>query len=102
MDEIIVVRAVSEHEKYAQAICDLIYQASKEKDAGLAQREPNYIVTKMREGKAVIALAGNDVAGYRTFPAKITSSCHLFHPPCTFGSIMQADIRKPCTGTKFP
>lgn len=64
MKEIIVVRAISEHEKYAQAISDLIYQASQDKDAGLAQRAPNYIVTKMREGKAVIALCGDEVAGF--------------------------------------
>ncbi|HOS84115.1 MAG TPA: GNAT family N-acetyltransferase [Bacteroidales bacterium] len=64
MTDIQVLRATSEHEQYAQAISDLIYQASKDKDAGLAQRAPNYIINKMREGKAVIALAGSEVAGF--------------------------------------
>jgi len=64
MEEIVVTRALVEHEKYAQAISDLIYQASKEKDAGLAQRAPNYIINKMREGKAVIAFVGGEVAGF--------------------------------------
>ncbi len=57
MSEIIVVRANSEHEKYAQEISDLIYKASQNKDSGLAQRTPNYIVSKMKEGKGVIAFA---------------------------------------------
>ncbi len=65
MSEIRVVRANSEHEKYAQAISDLIYQASKNKDSGLAQRTPNYIISKMKEGKGVIAFAENDeIAGF--------------------------------------
>lgn len=64
MSDIIVVRAVAEHEMYAQAISDLIYEASQSKDSGLAQRTPNYIITKIREGKAVIALCDNDVAGF--------------------------------------
>ena len=51
MSEIRVVRANKEHEKYAQAISDLIYQASKNKDSGLAQ--------------GVIAFAENDeIAGF--------------------------------------
>ena len=65
MSEIRVVRANKEHEKYAQAISDLIYQASKNKDSGLAQRTPNYIISKMKEGKGVIAFAENDeIAGF--------------------------------------
>lgn len=65
MSEIRVVRANIEHEKYAQAISDLIYQASKDKDSGLAQRTPNYIISKMKEGKGVIAFAENDeIAGF--------------------------------------
>lgn len=65
MSEIIVVRANSEHEKYAQEISDLIYKASQNKDSGLAQRTPNYIISKMKEGKGVIAFAENDeIAGF--------------------------------------
>lgn len=64
MDSIIVCRATEEHEQYAQAISDLIYEASQAKDSGLAQRTPNYILTKIKEGKSVIALQGNEVAGF--------------------------------------
>ncbi|MDR1761875.1 MAG: GNAT family N-acetyltransferase [Bacteroidales bacterium] len=60
-----VFQAHKEHEHYAQAISDLIYDASQAKDSGLAQRTPEYILKKMREGKAVIALASNgDIAGF--------------------------------------
>lgn len=62
--EIIVVRAEAEHEIYAKHISDFIYEASKDKDAGLAQRSPNYILNKMREGKAVIAFVDKEVAGF--------------------------------------
>ena len=65
MGEIRVVRANSEHEKYAQAISDLISQATKNKNSGLAQRTPDYIISKIKEGKGVIAFAENDeVAGF--------------------------------------
>ena len=65
MGEIRVVRANSEHEKYAQAISDLINQATKNKNSGLAQRTPDYIISKIKEGKGVIAFAENDeIAGF--------------------------------------
>jgi len=64
MEDIQVIRATVEHEIYAQEISDLIYHASQDKDSGLAQRTPNYILTKIREGKAVIAISGNEVAGF--------------------------------------
>lgn len=64
MPEIKVIRANDCHEKYAQSISDLIYKASQAKDSGLAQRAPNYIVHKMREGKSVIALDGDKAIGF--------------------------------------
>ncbi len=60
-----VFPAQTEHEHYAQAISDLIYEASQTQNSGLAQRTPEYILKKIREGKAVIALAPNgDIAGF--------------------------------------
>ncbi|MCL2327578.1 MAG: GNAT family N-acetyltransferase [Bacteroidetes bacterium] len=60
-----IFQAQAEHEKYAQAISDLIFEASQAKDSGLAQRSPEYILKKMLEGKAVIALAtNNEIAGF--------------------------------------
>lgn len=59
-----VVRATVEHEKFSEDISQLIYEASKDKGAGLAQRSPNYILNKIREGKAVIAFVNNEIAGF--------------------------------------
>ena len=56
MSEIIVVRANREHEKYAQEISDLIYKASQKKDSGLAQRTPNYIISKMKRSPGCIKI----------------------------------------------
>ncbi|MDR2962861.1 MAG: GNAT family N-acetyltransferase [Bacteroidales bacterium] len=64
-EAISIFPAQSEHEHYAQAISDLILEASKDSDSGLALRSPEYILKKMREGKTVIALAKNgDIAGF--------------------------------------
>lgn len=60
-----IFQAQAEHERYAQTISDSIFEASQAKDSGLAQRSPEYILEKMREGKAVIAIAPNgDIAGF--------------------------------------
>ncbi len=47
------------HFKYAEEICHTIEEAAKIRGTGIAKREPEYIISKMREGKAVIALAEN-------------------------------------------
>lgn len=56
--------ATSEHTSYAQAICDLIETAAKQRGTGIAKREPEYIKTKMNNGNAVIALDGEALAGF--------------------------------------
>lgn len=56
--------ATSEHTSYAQAICDLIETAAKQRGTGIAKREPDYIKTKMNNGNAVIALDGDALAGF--------------------------------------
>lgn len=52
------------HSEYAQAICNLIEAAAKQRGTGIAKREPEYIKTKMRNGNAVIALDGEKLAGF--------------------------------------
>ena len=56
--------ATSDHLGYAQAICDLIESAAKQRGTGIAKREPEYIKTKMKNGNAVIALDGGKLAGF--------------------------------------
>lgn len=48
--------ADEEHFSYAEEICDLMEKAAKQRGTGIAKRAPEYIETKMEEGKAVIAI----------------------------------------------
>ncbi len=60
-----IVIATTEHFRFAHGICHLIKTAAAQRGTGIAERAPDYIRTKMKEGKAVIALGANDqVAGF--------------------------------------
>ncbi|MES2387357.1 MAG: GNAT family N-acetyltransferase [Bacteroidota bacterium] len=53
------------HFSYAQQICDEMESSAKMRGTGIARRTPEFIETKMKEGKAVIALAeGGEWAGF--------------------------------------
>ncbi|BDD04233.1 GNAT family N-acetyltransferase [Aureibacter tunicatorum] len=54
------------HIGHAQTICDLIESSAKQRGTGIAKRKPEYVIEKMMEGKAVIAIdTTNDmVAGF--------------------------------------
>ena len=62
--EFIVQVAGLEHIPYAEDICALIENAAKQRGTGIAKRDPEYIRGKIREGKAVVALCGKDLAGF--------------------------------------
>lgn len=51
-----LIAASEEHFPYAEEICEVIAESAKQRGTGIAKRHPDYIRTKMREGKAVIAL----------------------------------------------
>ena len=51
----IIKPASQEHSKFAVTITDEMEQSAKARGTGIAKRSPEYIVTKMMEGKAVIA-----------------------------------------------
>jgi hypothetical protein len=60
-----VMVADASHAKYAQAICDEIFLSSQERKTGIARRTPEYIISKMEAGKAVIALSEDgEFAGF--------------------------------------
>ncbi len=59
----IIAVAGEEHLSWAPAICAAIAEAAAARGTGIARREPAYIEGKMREGKAVIALARDDADG---------------------------------------
>ena len=62
--EFVVQVAKQEHIAYAEEICALIEDAAKQRGTGIAKREPEYIRGKIRDGKAVIALCEQDLAGF--------------------------------------
>ena len=62
--DITIQVAGSEHFPYTEAICALIEEAAKARGIGIAKRKPEYIRLKMEEGKAIIALHGDEVAGF--------------------------------------
>lgn len=59
-----VVIADQTHSKYAEIICETIDNAAKIRGTGIAKRKPEYIVTKLENGNAVIALDGHNFAGF--------------------------------------
>jgi hypothetical protein len=51
-----VMVANATHYRFAQLICDEMASSAQARGTGIARRQPSYIVNKMMEGKAVIAL----------------------------------------------
>jgi hypothetical protein len=66
MTSIRVVVATKKHLIYADSVCQLIEISAKERGTGIAKREPEYIKMKIDEGKAIIALEGEQLAGFAT------------------------------------
>ena len=58
--EIDVIVADASHEKYVDEILETISAAAKVRGTGIAKRTHEYVAQKMREGTAVIALAGEE------------------------------------------
>ncbi|MBU2922095.1 GNAT family N-acetyltransferase [Winogradskyella psychrotolerans] len=59
-----IVIADKSHSIYAELICETIAEAAKVRGTGIAKRQPEYIITKMENGNAVIALDGDKFAGF--------------------------------------
>ena len=66
MEEVKVMVADESHIKYIDTILTTIAEAAKKRGSGIAKRSPEYVATKMREAKAVIALQGDKFAGSAT------------------------------------
>lgn len=64
-EEVTISVADERHETFAQTIADAIFTAAQQRGTGIARRTPEYIVNKMREGKAIIAITSSGVfAGF--------------------------------------
>lgn len=59
-----IVIANKSHGIYADIICLTIAEAAKVRGTGIAKRKPEYIITKIEKGNAVIALDGDKFAGF--------------------------------------
>ena len=85
-EKIEVVVAGPEHEKYVDTILQTIADAAKVRGTGIAKRTHDYLTTKMKEAKAVIALSGDRTfAGFsyiETWGNKqyVTTSGLIVHP----------------------
>ena len=84
-EEISIVVAGQEHEVYVDTILQTIADAAKVRGTGIAKRTHEYLATKMKEAKAVIALAGDRFAGFsyiETWGNKqyVTTSGLIVHP----------------------
>ena len=85
MEEIKVLVADETHEKYVDIILDTISEAAKVRGTGIARRTHEYLATKIKEAKAVIALCGDEFAGFsyiETWGNKqyVTTSGLIVHP----------------------
>jgi hypothetical protein len=63
-DPIEIIIANESHVPYVSTILDTIEAAAEVRGTGIAKRSPEYVTQKMKEGKAIIALAGTDFAGF--------------------------------------
>ena len=63
-NEIIIDIASDKHLGYVDVILHTIAEAAKVRGTGIAKRDPEYIRQKINEGKAIIALAGEEFAGF--------------------------------------
>jgi GNAT superfamily N-acetyltransferase len=59
-----IIIADKSHTIYAQTICNAIEDAAQVRGTGIAKRSVEYIISKMETNNAVIALKGDDFAGF--------------------------------------
>ena len=90
--EIDVMIADASHEVYVDTILDTIESAAKVRGTGIAKRTHEYVAQKMKEGKAVIALAGNEFAGFSYIESwgnkqYVTTSGLIVHPKAKIFSL---------------
>lgn len=62
--QIDIVVANSSHNHYADIICDTIEASAKVRGTGIAKRTPEYVISKLEKGNAIIALSGDKFAGF--------------------------------------
>lgn len=56
--------AKKEHLNYVDVVLNTIAEAAKVRGTGIAKRSPEYLQKKVEEGKAILALQGEEFAGF--------------------------------------
>lgn len=56
ISDFLIIPATAEHIKYAETICEEMFESAKARGTGIARRKPEYVAKKMADGQAVIAL----------------------------------------------
>lgn len=59
-----ILIASQQHFRFAEEICETMYQSALQRGTGIAKRTPEYIRDKMANADAVIALDGDRFAGF--------------------------------------
>ena len=80
-----IVVADASHEKYVDEILQTIREAARKRGTGIAERTHEYLATKIKESKAILALDGDRFAGFsyiETWGNKhyVTTSGLIVHP----------------------
>lgn len=84
-----IIIADSSHNKYANIICETIDNSAQERGTGIARRTPEYIINKLKNKNAVIALDGDKFAGF-CYIEKWQHGKYVAHS----GLIVHPDYRK--------
>ncbi len=64
MNDFKITEATKDHLSYVDVILKTIEDAAKVRGTGIAKRTPDYLMKKINEGKAIIALKGDEFAGF--------------------------------------
>jgi len=59
-----ILVANKSHVKYAETVCNLIYESALKRGTGIAKRTPEYVAKKMEEGKAIVAIDDDRLIGF--------------------------------------
>ena len=104
-----ILVANESHYRFAQTICDEMAESAKARGTGIAKRSPEYIIEKMKEGKAVIALSDKDEwAGFcyiETWEGEYVANSGLIVSPNFRKSGLATAIKKrifELSRTKYP
>lgn len=104
-----IIIANKSHSIYAQQVCDTISDAAQVRGTGIARRTPEYIISKMEKGNAVIALDEDTFAGFCYIESwghgKFVANSGLIVHPDYRGQGLARKIKKAIfeqSRTKFP